>query len=67
VPRSRRRAFWNRRAATERDRAIEAQAEVEAHDIDEMVEALDRLRRRTGSRTIGDELADEVRRPADER
>ena len=63
----RRAPYSTRSSATERERAVEAQAEIEDHDIDEMVEALDRLRRRTGTGSIGDELADEARRPPDER
>jgi hypothetical protein len=40
----------------------EAMAEIEEHDIDQMVAGLDELRRRTGRRSVGEELADEWRR-----
>jgi hypothetical protein len=52
-----------RRADSElhRQRAA-AQAEVEEHDIDAMVDALNELRRRRGGREIGEELADELMR-----
>ena len=44
----------------EREAAMAAQADVEAHDIDEMIEARDALRRRTGKRSIGEELGDDA-------
>jgi membrane protein implicated in regulation of membrane protease activity len=50
-------------AMEEREAAMTTQAEVEDHDIDEMVEALDERRRRSGRPSVGDELADRVRRP----
>ena len=50
-------------ALEEREAAMTTQAEVEDHDIDEMVEALDERRRGTGRPSVGDELADRVRRP----
>lgn len=62
----RRPRYSTRQGLAERERAATAQAEVEEHDIDEMVEAIERLRRRAGERSIGDELADEVRRPPDQ-
>ena len=44
----------------------EAGAEIEEHDIDQMVEARGELRRRTGREEIGNELAREaLRRPPD--
>jgi hypothetical protein len=53
--------------ARHRDSEIHArrsalQAEIEEHDIDQMVSALDALRRRNGGRGIGDELADKITR-----
>jgi hypothetical protein len=48
-----------------------AQAEIEATDIDQMIEARSELRRRTGREEIGEELSREAlrrppaRRPAD--
>ena len=41
----------------------EAEAEIEAHDIDEMIDARNARRRARGLPEIGDELADQVRRP----
>lgn len=58
-----------RKSRDERDReaAIAAQIEVEEHDIEEMIEAQNELRRRLGHPTIGDELAEGIRpRPEDE-
>jgi len=40
----------------------EAEAEIEEHDIDQMLDSLNELRRRTGHRDIGEELADEAMR-----
>lgn len=45
----------------ERERAMAAQADVEEHDIEQMIEARNALRRRIGRPPIGDELAEEVR------
>jgi hypothetical protein len=39
-----------------------AEAEVEDHDIDAMLDALNALRRRRGGREIGEELSDELLR-----
>jgi hypothetical protein len=39
-----------------------AEAEVEDHDIDAMLDALNERRRRRQARDIGEELADELRR-----
>ena len=39
-----------------------AEAEIEAHDIDQMLDSINDLRRRTGRRDIGEELADEAMR-----
>ena len=50
----------------ERERAMAAQAEVEEHDIDEMMDARDELRRRAGRPSIGDELAEGALRRPDE-
>ena len=50
----------------EREAALRAQAEIEEHDIDEMIAARDALRRRSGKPPIGDELAEEIRRPPDD-
>jgi hypothetical protein len=40
-----------------------ADAEIEDHDIDQMIEARNERRRRLGRPEIGDELAEELRRP----
>ena len=47
----------------EREAAIAAQLAVEEHDIEEMIEAQDALRRRTGRQPIGEELLDEALDP----
>jgi hypothetical protein len=39
-----------------------AEADIEDHDIDEMIEARNELRRRLGKPEIGDELEESVRR-----
>ena len=53
--------------AAHREAAMAAQADVEDHDIEQMIEARNALRRRIGRPEIGDELAEEARkRPADE-
>ena len=39
-----------------------AMAEIEEHDTDDMLEAIDERRRRRGARSVGDELADELMR-----
>jgi hypothetical protein len=39
-----------------------AEAEMESHDIDDMLDAIAERRRRTGRRDIGEELSDELRR-----
>ena len=44
-----------------REQVFAAQAEVEAHDIDEMIEARNELRARIGKKPIGDELGDQAR------
>ena len=41
-----------------------AQADIEDHDIDEMIEARNERRRRLGKPEIGDELAAAIRRDA---
>jgi hypothetical protein len=46
----------------EREAAMAAQADVEAHDIEEMIEARNALRARIGKPPLGQELADEARR-----
>jgi hypothetical protein len=43
-------------------RRTEADAEVEDHDIDQMLDAINEHRRRAGRREIGEELADELMR-----
>lgn len=43
-------------------RRAETEAEVEGHDIDNMIEAIAAYRRRRGMRDIGEELADEFMR-----
>jgi len=45
----------------ERENAAAVQFDVEEHDIEEMIEARNALRRRIGKPPIGDELADKVR------
>ena len=47
----------------EREQAARVQAEIEENDIGEMLAGRDALRRRMGKPSIGDALADEVRRP----
>ena len=37
-------------------------ADVEAHDIDDMLDAINERRQRTGRRDVGEELADEAMR-----
>lgn len=39
-----------------------AMADVEAHDIDDMLSAIDERRHRSGRRSVGEELADELTR-----
>ena len=46
---------------SERRRA-EAAAEVEDHDIEDMLDAISAYRRRAGRRDLGEELADELMR-----
>ena len=48
------------------DRAYEAQAEVEATDIEQMIEARNAIRRRRGLPEIGDDLAAQLRDRLDE-
>jgi hypothetical protein len=43
-------------------RSDAAQAEIESHDIDEMIDARNERRRRLGQPEIGDELEQQVRR-----
>ena len=50
-------------AIREREAAISAQLAVEEHDIDEMLEAQDGLRRRIGEQSIGEELLDQALDP----
>jgi hypothetical protein len=53
------------RARKDRDidrRRAEAQAEVEGHDMDDMLEAISASLRRAGRRDVGEELADEPMR-----
>jgi hypothetical protein len=50
-----------------KDRAIdrrraEAEAEIEAHDIEDMLDAISEYRRRARRRDVGEELADELMR-----
>jgi hypothetical protein len=47
----------------EREEAARVQAEIEERDIGQMLEGRDALRKRMGKPSIGDELADEARRP----
>ena len=48
-------------APLERIRA-EVAAEVEEHDIDDMLDAIEGYRRRRGARALGEELADDLTR-----
>jgi hypothetical protein len=65
--------FWHRRSARERvpeprhGPDYEAMADVEAHDIDDMLDAIGERRRRRGARDVGEELADELERGTWER
>jgi hypothetical protein len=43
-------------------RDYSAMAEIEAHDMDKMLDATDAYRRRRGGRSVGEELADELMR-----
>jgi hypothetical protein len=43
-------------------RRAEPDAEIEEHDIDQMLDAINEHRRRAGRREIGEELADELMR-----
>ena len=49
----------------ERENSMSAQAEIEADDIEQMIEARNALRARIGKPPIGDELAEEVRERQD--
>jgi hypothetical protein len=51
----------------EREAAMLAQADVEGHDIEEMIEARNALRARIGKPPLGDELAEEARRTPPDR
>lgn len=63
-----RRTVHDRKAATHRaDSELhrgreQAAADVEEHDVDDMLDAIGRYRRRGGRRDIGEELADELLR-----
>jgi hypothetical protein len=39
-----------------------AMSEIESHDVDDMLDAIDEYRRRAGRRDVGEELADELLR-----
>lgn len=41
------------------ERRAEAQAQMESHDIEDMLDAIAEYRRRAGRRSIGEELSDE--------
>jgi hypothetical protein len=43
-------------------RRVQVEAEVEGHDIDDMLEASSAYRGRAGCRDLGEELADELNR-----
>jgi len=47
----------------ERERAAEIQAQIEETEIGGMIAGRDALRRKLGKPSIGDELAEEIRRP----
>lgn len=47
------------------ERSLEAQADIEDSDIDQMIEARNAIRRRRGAPEIGDDLLAELRRDLD--
>jgi len=51
-----------RRVASESRGGLDyaAMSEVESHDVDDMLEAINAYRRRAGRREVGEELADEA-------
>jgi hypothetical protein len=51
-----------RRTASRSLRDYGTEAEIEEHDIDDMLDAINERRRRTGRRDVGEELADEAMR-----
>jgi hypothetical protein len=53
-------------AQRRREQAIETQILVEEHDIGEMIEARNEIRRRRGKPAIGEELGERALRPGDE-
>ena len=59
--RRRRRRARREDVALARTRA-EVAAEVEQHDIDDMLDAIAERRRRRGARDVGEELADDLER-----
>jgi hypothetical protein len=59
-------AFSARRASGPSERDYEAEAEIEAHDIDQMIEARNERRRAAGRPEIGEEMAAEIRRELDD-
>lgn len=62
-------ALLGRRERTREPRGPDygAMADVEARDVDDMLDAIDERRRRGGRRSVGDELADELTRTSWER
>jgi len=57
-----RRGGMHRRDGEVHWRRAQAEADVEEHDVDGMLDALNEYRRRAGRRDIGEELADELLR-----
>jgi hypothetical protein len=55
-------ADGHRRGSQIHGRRAEADAEIEEHDIDQTLDAINEHRRRAGRREIGEELADELMR-----
>ncbi len=49
-----------RTGTSEMLRDYEAEADMESHDIDDMLDAINERRRRGGRRDIGEELSDEL-------
>ncbi|HET7051450.1 MAG TPA: hypothetical protein VFI54_24495 [Solirubrobacteraceae bacterium] len=57
-----RRAGTNRRDSEVDRRRAQAEADVEEHDVDDMLDAISEYRRRAGRRDLGEELAGELLR-----
>ena len=57
-----RRAGTNRRGSEVDRRRAQAEADVEEHDVDDLLDAISEYRRRAGRRDLGEELAGELLR-----